>query len=53
LSALSTLLSFGLLGLSHTPALRAFGLTMAIGITIVWLTVPYFALQRADATDKR
>ena len=51
LSALSTLLSFGLLGFSNTPALRAFGLTIAIGITIVWLTVPYFALQRADAKD--
>lgn len=42
LSALSTLLSFGLLGLSQTPALQAFGLTMAIGIGAVWLIVPCF-----------
>ncbi|MBM4297090.1 MAG: hypothetical protein FJ143_05055 [Deltaproteobacteria bacterium] len=42
ISALSTLLSFGLLGLSQTPALRAFGLTMAIGIGAVALLVPCF-----------
>jgi predicted exporter len=42
LSALSTLLSFGLLGLSKTPALQAFGLTMSIGIATVWLIVPCF-----------
>jgi predicted exporter len=42
ISALSTLLSFGLLGLSKTPALRAFGLTMAIGIGAVALIVPCF-----------
>jgi predicted exporter len=42
ISALSTLLSFGLLGFSRTPALRAFGLTMAIGIGAVALIVPCF-----------
>jgi len=42
LSALSALLSFGLLGLSANPALHAFGLTMAIGIGAVWLMVPCF-----------
>jgi predicted exporter len=46
LSALSTLLSFGLLGLSQMPALRAFGSTMAVGIAIVWLVVPCFAAAR-------
>ena len=46
LSALSTLLSFGLLGLSQTPALRAFGLTLLIGITTVALIVPCFAVDR-------
>lgn len=46
LSAANTLLSFGLLGLSKTPALQAFGLTMLIGITLVWLIVPLF--RRAD-----
>ncbi|HEY8099941.1 MAG TPA: MMPL family transporter [Burkholderiaceae bacterium] len=42
LSALSTLLSFGLLGLSKTPALQAFGLTMLIGTASVWMIVPCF-----------
>lgn len=42
LSAANTLLSFGLLALSKTPALQAFGLTMLSGITLVWLTVPLF-----------
>lgn len=42
LSAANTLLSFGLLGLSKTPALQAFGFTMAIGIGLVWLIVPLF-----------
>lgn len=35
LSALSTLLSFGLLGLSQTPALQAFGMTMLFGVALV------------------
>ncbi|MES2324263.1 MAG: MMPL family transporter [Pseudomonadota bacterium] len=43
LSAVSTLLSFGLLGLSRTPALQAFGTTMLIGVTLAWLLVPVFA----------
>jgi predicted exporter len=42
LSALSTLLSFGLLSLSNTPALHAFGFTMLIGTAIVWLITPYW-----------
>jgi predicted exporter len=42
LSAMSTLLSFGLLGLSKTPALQAFGVTMLIGIAAVWLLAPCF-----------
>lgn len=46
ISALSTLLSFGLLGLSKTPALRAFGLTLLMGITTVALIVPCFAVER-------
>jgi predicted exporter len=47
LSALSTLLSFGLLSLSKTPALQAFGLTMLIGTITVWLIVPCFRNDRA------
>jgi predicted exporter len=42
LSAVSTLLSFGLLGLSKTPALQAFGLTMLLGVATVWLIAPCF-----------
>jgi predicted exporter len=41
LSAASTLLSFGLLSLSGTPVLRAFGLTMLVGITVSMLASPY------------
>lgn len=43
LSAANTILSFGLLGLSSTPALQAFGLTMLIGTALVWMSVPCFA----------
>ncbi|NHZ42856.1 MMPL family transporter [Massilia aquatica] len=42
LSAANTILSFGLLGLSGTPALHAFGLTMLIGTALAWLLVPCF-----------
>lgn len=45
LSAASTILSFGLLGLSRTPALQAFGLTMLAGITLVWFLVPLFRME--------
>jgi predicted exporter len=48
LSAISTLLSFGLLGLSRTPALQAFGMTMLIGIALVWLIVPCFSREPAS-----
>lgn len=37
LAALSTILSFGLLSFSHTPALHCFGLALCIGIACVWL----------------
>lgn len=42
MSAANTILSFGLLGLSHTPALQAFGLTMLLGTALVWLISPCF-----------
>ena len=51
LSALSTILSFGLLGLSRTPALQAFGSTMLIGTTLAWLLVPFFAVQHESTHD--
>ncbi|MGZ8519440.1 MAG: MMPL family transporter [Candidatus Binatia bacterium] len=53
ISALNTLLSFGLLGLSQTPALRAFGLTMAIGIGTVALIVPCFRQANGAAHATR
>jgi hypothetical protein len=40
---LGTILSFGLLGLSRTPALQAFGLTMLIGTMTVCFLAPCFA----------
>lgn len=43
LAAITTLLSFGLLGLSRTPALQAFGLTVLLGISGSWLLAPCFA----------
>jgi predicted exporter len=48
LSAASTLLSFGLLALSGTPALRAFGLTMLLGTALVWLLAPCFTVTRKE-----
>lgn len=48
LSAANTILSFGLLGLSKTPALQAFGLTMLLGIALVWLIVPCFGKEHGD-----
>ncbi|HCY61262.1 MAG TPA: transporter [Oxalobacteraceae bacterium] len=53
LSAASTLLSFGLLGLSKTPALQAFGLTMLLGTALVWLIVPCFAREHAAVAQVR
>jgi predicted exporter len=50
LSAVNTLLSFGLLGLSQTPALQAFGLTMLIGTAMVWMIVPCFANESQNET---
>lgn len=40
LGAASTLLSFGLLGLSTTPAIAGFGLTVGVGTVLVWLVTP-------------
>jgi predicted exporter len=41
LAAASALLSFGLLGLSATPALHFFGTTMFIGISTIALLTPF------------
>lgn len=42
LGAASTLLAFGLLALSATPALHSFGLTLLLGIALVWALSPLF-----------
>ncbi len=47
LAAASTLLSFGLLALSGTPALHAFGLTLLIGVFLAWLLTPLFLPSHA------
>ena len=52
LSALSTLLSFGLLSLSKTPALQAFGLTILIGTFTVCLIVPCFGYENQRKVDE-
>ncbi|MFZ2237823.1 MAG: hypothetical protein WAV67_15820 [Dokdonella sp.] len=48
LAAISTLLAFGLLALSGTPALHAFGLTMLFGIGLAWLLTPMFMPREND-----
>lgn len=50
LGAISTLLSFGLLAVSQTPAIHAFGVTLGVGITVVWLISPLFA-PKATKTE--
>ena len=40
LSTFTSLLAFGLLALSKTPVLHHFGLTVAIGLTLVWFFAP-------------
>lgn len=49
LSAISTILSFGLLALSTTPALKTFGLTVLFGIGWSWALTPYFCNKVASA----
>jgi predicted exporter len=44
LAGVSTLLSFGLLGLSATPALRTFGLAMLLGEVTIWFLTPCFRM---------
>ncbi len=41
LSALTTLLSFGLLALSETPVISSFGQTMVVGIIVAFLLSPF------------
>ncbi|RUO91844.1 hypothetical protein D7Y11_17820 [Corallococcus sp. AB018] len=50
LAGVSTLLSFGLLGLSATPALRSFGLAMLLGEVTIWILTPCFRLPPGKDT---
>jgi predicted exporter len=55
LSAISAILAFGLLALSQTPPLQAFGATMLIGMASVWLIAPCTAqapAMRQETTNK-
>ncbi|MBH9551600.1 MMPL family transporter [Inhella gelatinilytica] len=42
LAAACTWLSFGLLALSATPALQAFGWTLGLGVLLAWFFTPFF-----------
>jgi predicted exporter len=53
LGAASTWLSFGLLALSSTPALRSFGLTLLFGILIVWSVAPCYRPRDAGGHTPR
>lgn len=48
----STWLSFGLLGLSSTPALRAFGVTLMLGLPLVLVLAPLFRAGTAPMLDR-
>jgi len=50
LGAASTLLAFGLLALSATPALHTFGLSMLFGVGLSWLLSPCFRLSAEPGT---
>lgn len=45
LSTLTTLFAFGLLGLCQTPVLHYFGITILIGIFLIWLLAPSFTMK--------
>jgi predicted exporter len=51
LAAASTWLAFGLLALSGTPALRAFGLTLGLGILLAWFLTPFFVPDHDPPND--
>jgi predicted exporter len=53
LGAASTWLSFGLLALSSTPALRSFGLTLLFGILLVWFAAPLYRRPTAGLRASR
>lgn len=48
LSAITTVLSFGLLALSETQAIHGFGVTVLTGIIVAWLLAP-FAMKKVQS----
>lgn len=53
LSALTTILSFGLLALSETQAIHSFGITVLTGIIVAWLLAPLSQLTSSHLRSKR
>ena len=51
LGAASTWLAFGLLALSSTPALHAFGLTLLLGVGLVWAGSPWLRRPPAGVAE--
>jgi len=45
LSATTTILAFGLLALSNTPALHSFGVIVLVGISVAFLLSPMASLN--------
>ena len=52
LSALTTILSFGLLALSETQAIHSFGITVLTGIIVAWLLAPLSQLPLHQSHHK-
>ncbi|MCP3699338.1 MAG: MMPL family transporter, partial [Aliivibrio sp.] len=52
LSALTTILSFGLLALSETQAIHSFGITVLTGIIVAWLIAPLSQLTQSYTHNK-
>lgn len=50
LAGISTMLAFGLLALSSTPALSAFGITMLLGELLIWFLTPCFRYSRTSSS---
>ena len=48
MGAASNMLAFGMLVFSTTPALKAFGLVLAAGLGVAWLTAPCFSVVHGD-----
>ena len=53
LSTISTLLAFGLLSFSSTPALSSFGMTLALGISFSYVLAPMASLKTKNEFKKK